>query len=132
MCEMSFLYMLSDTCYYLTVLILANLMHMKWHLSHCACGFFGVFCFLFCFTFRAVPTACERSQARGRIGAPAPAYTTATATQNPSHVYDLHHSSRQCRILKPLSKARDRTCILMDTSWIHNLLSHSWNSPLWL
>ena len=33
-------------------------------------------------------------------------------------VCDLHHSSRQHCILNPLSKARDRTGILMDTSWI--------------
>ena len=42
-----------------------------------------------------------------------PAYTTATATQDPSHVFDLHHSSWQCRICNPLSKASDRTCNLM-------------------
>ena len=35
------------------------------------------------------------------------AYTTAAATQNPSHVCDLHHGSWQCWILTPLSKARD-------------------------
>ena len=38
-----------------------------------------------------------------------PAYVTATATQDPSHVCDLHHSSRQHRILNPLSGARDGT-----------------------
>ena len=48
-----------------------------------------------------------------------PAYTTATATQDPSHIYKLHHDSRQCCILKPLNEARDQTCILMDTSQIH-------------
>ena len=37
-----------------------------------------------------------------------PAYTTATATEDLSHVWDLHHSSQQCRILNPQSKARDR------------------------
>jgi len=47
------------------------------------------------------------------------AYTTATATQDPSHVCDLHHSSQQCQILNPLSKARDPTCVLMDASQIH-------------
>ena len=36
-----------------------------------------------------------------------PAYTTAMATQDLSHVCDLHHSSRQCQILNPLSEARD-------------------------
>ena len=47
------------------------------------------------------------------------AYTTATATQDLSHVWDLYHSSQQRRILNPLSKARDQTSILMDTSQIH-------------
>ena len=37
------------------------------------------------------------------------AYTTATATPDLSRVCDLHHSSRQCRIINPLNKARDRT-----------------------
>ena len=44
---------------------------------------------------------------------------TATATPDPSHVCDLHHSSWQPRIFNPLSGTRDRTCILMDTSRIH-------------
>ena len=35
-------------------------------------------------------------------------YTTATATPDPSHVCNLHHSSWQCQILNPLSKARDQ------------------------
>ena len=47
-----------------------------------------------------------------------PACTTATATWNLSHVYDLHHSSWQRQILNPLSEARDRTHILMDASQI--------------
>ena len=46
-----------------------------------------------------------------------PTYTTATATQDLSHICDLHHSTRQCQIFNPLSEARDRTCVLMDTSW---------------
>ena len=47
-----------------------------------------------------------------------PAYTTATATQDPSRVYNLHHSSRQHQILHPLSEARDWTCVIMDISQI--------------
>ena len=52
------------------------------------------------------------------------AYTTATAMLYPSNICDLYHSLKQCQILNPLSKARDRAYILMDTSRIHNLLSH--------
>ena len=36
-----------------------------------------------------------------------PAYTTATATRDPSHVCNLHYSSQQRRILNPLSGAGD-------------------------
>ena len=38
-----------------------------------------------------------------------PAYSTATAVQDPSYVCDLHHSLWQHRILNPLSEAKDRT-----------------------
>ena len=47
-----------------------------------------------------------------------PTYPTATATQDPSHICDLHNSSWQRRILNPLSKARDRTRNLMVPSRI--------------
>ena len=47
-----------------------------------------------------------------------PTYITATATWDPSQVCDLHHRSRQRRILNPLSKARDRTHNFMVPSWI--------------
>ena len=46
-----------------------------------------------------------------------PAYSTATATQDPRCIYDLHHSAQQCQILNPLIEARDRTYVLMDTKW---------------
>ena len=47
-----------------------------------------------------------------------PAYITATATPDLSHVCDLHHSSWQRQIPNPLNKARDRTCVPMDASQI--------------
>ena len=46
------------------------------------------------------------------------AYTTTIPMQDPSRVCDLHHSSQQCPILNPLSKARDQS-VLMDASQIH-------------
>ena len=59
--------------------------------------------FLSFFFFRAAPVACGGAQARGRNGATAAG---------------LHPSSRQRRILNPLSEARDQTCNLMVPSWI--------------
>ena len=46
------------------------------------------------------------------------AYATASATPDPSHICNLHHSSQQCQILNPLSKARYGTRVLMDASWV--------------
>ena len=45
-----------------------------------------------------------------------PAYATATAMSDPSHICDLHHSSWQRWILNLLSKARDRTLNLLVPS----------------
>ena len=64
--------------------------------------FLFIFCLFLLFLWAAT-TAYGGSQARGRIGA----VTTV-----------LHHSSQQCWILNPLSKARDRTHNLMDTSGV--------------
>ena len=61
-----------------------------------------------------------------------PAYTTATATWDLSQVCNLHHNSLPCQIFDPLSKARVRTCVLIDTSWVRWLLSHGENSLLFL
>ena len=57
-----------------------------------------------------------------------PAYTTATATPNQSHVCHLHRSPRQCWILNLLSEARDRTHNLMVPSQIRYPRSHDGNS----
>ena len=50
---------------------------------------------------------------------PAYATATATATQDPSYVCDLHHSSQQCQILNPLTEARDQTHNLTDTNQVY-------------
>ena len=47
-----------------------------------------------------------------------PAYARAIATQDPSRVCDLYHSSRQRRNLDLLSKGRDQTLNLMVSSRI--------------
>ena len=41
---------------------------------------------------------------------------------DPSHIRNLYHSLQQHWILNPLSKAKDRTHNLMDTSWFLYLL----------
>ena len=52
--------------------------------------------FLFCFLFfRVIPMAYGSFQARVEMELQLPAYTTATATQDLSHVCNPHHSSRQ-------------------------------------
>ena len=54
------------------------------------------------------------------------AYTTATATQDLSHVCDLHHRSWQRWILNPLSKARDRTHVLIDACQVLLITEPRW------
>ena len=48
-----------------------------------------------------------------------PAYATATATWDLSHICDLPHSLQQRWVLNPLSEARDQT--LLDTSHVRYL-----------
>ena len=67
-------------------------------------GFIYVFIYWSFCLFRATPSAYGGSQAGGPIGAVA---------------VGLYHSSQQCRILNPLSEARDRSHNLMVPSWIH-------------
>ena len=55
---------------------------------------------------------------------------TAAAKTDPRHICDLCRSLQQRHILNPLSEARDRTCILIETSWVLNLLSHNGNSSI--
>ena len=71
------------------------------------CLFFFLFLFFHLVFFRAVPSAYGGYQARGLIGATAASlhYSHSNARSEPP--CDLHHSSWQCRILNPLSGARD-------------------------
>ena len=84
-------------------------------------SFFLFFCFLFfvfCPFFRAALTAYGGSQARVYSELLLPAYTTATAKPDLSRVCNLHYSSWQCRILNPLSEAREQSYNLMVPSQI--------------
>ena len=78
-----------------------------------------IFFFFFLVFLRSLPATCGGSQVGVESEIQLPAYTTATAMGDLSHICDLHHSSWQRQILNPLSKARDWTCILMDASEIH-------------
>jgi len=57
-----------------------------------------------------------------------PAYARATATRDPSCVCNPHHSSRQLRIVNPLSKGRDRTRNPMVPSRTRQPLRRNGNS----
>ena len=81
-------------------------------------GCFGFFVLFFLCLFGDAPKACGGSQARNRIRAVASGLQQSHSKGDPSHVWDLPLSSRQCQILKLLSEAKDRTCIPMDTSQI--------------
>ena len=91
----------------------------------CVCVFFffflrreWLFIYLFICLFRAIPEAHGSSQLGLESELQLLAHTTATATLDPSHVCDSHHSSRQRRSLNPLNEAGDRTRVLMGTSWV--------------
>ena len=80
-----------------------------------ALGFYFILFLFFCFLglhlqYVEVPWLEVESELQ------LPAYTTATATQDPSGVCNLHHISWQRWILNSLNKARDQTHILMDIS----------------
>ena len=88
-----------------------------WCLAWILTGFFFFFFFFFCFLGQhsqhvEVPRLGVQSERQ------LPAYDATTATWDPSHIYDLHHSSQQRQIFNPLSKARDQTHNLMVPSQI--------------
>ena len=76
------------------------------------------FLFIYFFLFRATPAAHGGSQARGPIGVVADGLWHGHSCADLCRACDLHPSSRQCRVLNPWSKARDRTCNVMVPSRI--------------
>ena len=82
-----------------------------------------------CFVFKAASVAYGSFQAKGRIGvAAAGLHHSHRNIGSEPHLCNLHHSSWQFQIILPLSKDRDWTLILMDTSRVHNPLSYNRNS----
>ena len=59
-----------------------------------------------------------------------PSYARVTATQDPSHVCNPHHSSWPCQILNPLNEASERTRFLMDTNWFV-IAEPQWECQSW-
>ena len=89
--------------------------------GHCFFGLFRVF-------LGPHPCHMEVPKLGIELGQQLPAYAVTMATREPSRVCDLHCSLWPRQILNPLSEARDRTCILMDSLRGLNPLSRSGNS----
>ena len=68
--------------------------------------------------FRATPWHMEVLRLGVQLELQLLAYATATATRDLSRICELQHSSWQCQILNPPSKARDQTQNLMVPIWI--------------
>ena len=84
----------------------------------------------FFFLFRASPTAYESSQARGQMGA-----TAAGLRRSQRNLGSELHLQPTPQLMgtldaQPTSEARDRTCVLMDTSQVCSPLSHKGNSQV--
>ena len=80
--------------------------------------FFNFFSQFFCL-FRATPVANASSQAKDPIGAVAAGlHHSHSNTRSEPHLQPTPQLNA-CRIPNPLREARDRSRVLMDTSWVH-------------
>ena len=102
-------------------------LHINWHLY--IIPEISLPCFFFFFVFLGL---CPWHMEIPRLGVESEMQllSYATATQGLSHVCDLCQSVQQHQILHLLSKARDRSCILMDASGACNLLNHKRDASL--
>ena len=91
--------------------------------------FYHLHSFFFSFLFKATPAAYMKVPRLGiKSELQLPARAAATATWDLSLFCSLHLSSQQHPIPNPLIKARDQTCILIDTSQVLIPLSHNRSS----
>ena len=81
--------------------------------------------------FSAAPMALEVPRLGVESELQLLSYSTTTATPDLRCLSNLCCSSLQCWILNPLSKARDHTHILKDTSQVLNPLSYNGNTSFW-
>ena len=92
-----------------------------------ACGsFYSIFFFFFFLRPHLWDMEVPRLEFKSKLQLSA--YTTVTAMPDLSCINELCHSLWQHQNLNPLSKARNWTRILMDTSWVLKLLSYNRNS----
>ena len=93
----------------------------------CFCFFFGLLSFVF-----LGPHPWHMGVPRPGVQSELPplAHTRATATPDPSHVHDPHHSPWQRRIPHPLGEARDQTRNPMVPSRIHFCCATTRTAPL--
>ena len=79
----------------------------------------SIYLFIYFCLFRAAPAAYEVPRLGVQSELQPPAF--ATAMKDPSQDCRLYHNSWKLNpwILNPLSKARDRTRVLMDASQVH-------------
>ena len=96
------------------------------------------FFFFFVFFYGLPPQHMEVCRLGVQLELQLLAYTTATATPDPSSICDLQHSLQQHHIPNRLSEAGDRTCNPMVHRWIHfcrattgTPIRNSLNQGLW-
>ena len=119
--DLSFLGMVESTILTLIVKIFLGLSFLYYFIYYYY--YYYYYCLL-----RTTPMVYEGTQARAWIGAVA-----ATAAPDPSHICELHHNSPwQHQILKPLSEAKDWTCIFMGTTQVHYCWAKTWGTPLFI
>ena len=77
-----------------------------------------IYIYIYFFFFFKGPHLWHREVPRLGVESELHPLAYATATWDPSHICDVHHSPRHRRILNPLSKASDQTLSLMVPSRI--------------
>ena len=93
-------------------------LHIVGHKNHNTLFFFSFFFLIFFLFLGPYLWHMEVPRIGVQLELQLPAYATATAASDPSHVCDPHHSSQQRPILNTLSPAKDQTQNLMIPSQI--------------